>query len=113
MIVRDVISGELLAVQLLPRKTFELQPFTFPIFPSSRQLFRLPQYLLLQGHLALFFLSTANMVQFSEETKERISKVIDVSRVAIHYGYLPLIVYLGYTYSEPRPSLFKLFSPLA
>ncbi|EFR03301.1 hypothetical protein MGYG_06301 [Nannizzia gypsea CBS 118893] len=46
-------------------------------------------------------------MQFSEETKERISKVIDVSRVAIHYGYLPLIVYLGYTYSEPRPALFK------
>ncbi|KAL4989053.1 TOM7 family-domain-containing protein [Aspergillus falconensis] len=53
------------------------------------------------------------MTQFSEETKERISKVIDVSRVAVHYGYLPLILYLGYTYSEPRPSLFKLFSPLA
>ncbi|GAQ41177.1 mitochondrial folate carrier protein Flx1 [Aspergillus niger] len=48
------------------------------------------------------------MVQFSEETKERISKVIDVSRVAIHYGYLPLIVYLGYTYSEPKPSLFNI-----
>ncbi|KAL4871968.1 hypothetical protein BDV12DRAFT_162776 [Aspergillus spectabilis] len=53
------------------------------------------------------------MVQLSEESKERISKVIDVSRVAVHYGYLPLILYLGYTYSEPRPSLFKLFSPLA
>ncbi|PYI10889.1 TOM complex component Tom7 [Aspergillus sclerotiicarbonarius CBS 121057] len=51
------------------------------------------------------------MVQFSEETKERISKVIDVSRVAIHYGYLPLIVYLGYTYSEPKPSLFKYERP--
>ncbi|KAF7714134.1 Uncharacterized protein PECH_000318 [Penicillium ucsense] len=47
------------------------------------------------------------MVQFSEETKERVSKVIDISRVAIHYGYLPLIVYLGYSYSEPKPSLFK------
>ncbi|KMP10177.1 hypothetical protein CIHG_06897 [Coccidioides immitis H538.4] len=34
------------------------------------------------------------MVQFSEETKERITKVIDISRVAIHYGYLPLIMYL-------------------
>ncbi|KAJ5231306.1 uncharacterized protein N7469_005894 [Penicillium citrinum] len=81
------------------------------------------------------------MVQFSEETKERVSKVIDISRVAIHYGYLPLIIYLGmfetcsrihsplwrlypfvalsdsiipgYSYSEPKPSLFKLFSPLA
>ncbi|PLN79220.1 TOM7 family-domain-containing protein [Aspergillus taichungensis] len=51
------------------------------------------------------------MAQFSEETKERISKVIDVSRVAIHYGYLPLIIYLGYTYSEPRPSLFKYYYP--
>lgn len=49
----------------------------------------------------------------SEETKERIGIVIDISRVIIHYGYLPLIVYLGYTYSEPRPSLIRLFSPLA
>ncbi|KAJ6024497.1 Tom7-domain-containing protein [Penicillium herquei] len=36
------------------------------------------------------------MVQFSEETKERVSKVIDISRVAIHY--------------EPKPSLFKYVS---
>ncbi|CCU76663.1 putative folate carrier protein/putative TOM complex component Tom7 [Blumeria hordei DH14] len=46
-------------------------------------------------------------MQFSEETKERIGKIIDLSRVAIHYGYLPLIVYLGYTYSEPQPSLIR------
>ncbi|CZR58972.1 TOM complex component Tom7 [Phialocephala subalpina] len=52
-------------------------------------------------------------MQLSEESKERIGKVIDLSRVAIHYGYLPLILYLGYTYSEPRPSLIRLFSPLA
>ncbi|KAF2841720.1 Tom7-domain-containing protein [Patellaria atrata CBS 101060] len=66
---------------------------------------------------------------FSEETKERIARIIDVSRIAIHYGYLPLILYLGYTRSEPRPSLIRsitsgnfqslllttgrLFSPLA
>ncbi|TVY16320.1 Mitochondrial import receptor subunit tom7 [Lachnellula arida] len=56
--------------------------------------------------------STSKM-QLSEESKERISKVIDLSRVAIHYGYLPLILYLGYTRSEPRPSLIRLFSPLA
>ncbi|KJX99487.1 hypothetical protein TI39_contig355g00009 [Zymoseptoria brevis] len=36
-----------------------------------------------------------------------------MSRVAIHYGYLPLIIYLGYTKSNPRPSLIRLFSPLA
>ncbi|KAF4638028.1 hypothetical protein G7Y89_g48 [Cudoniella acicularis] len=46
-------------------------------------------------------------MQLSEETKERIGKIIDISRVAIHYGYLPLILYLGYTRSEPRPSLIR------
>ncbi|KAF2114865.1 TOM7 family-domain-containing protein [Lophiotrema nucula] len=49
----------------------------------------------------------------SEESKERIARIIDVSRVAIHYGYIPLILYLGYSHSEPRPSLIRLFSPLA
>ncbi|KAA8563714.1 hypothetical protein EYC84_011733 [Monilinia fructicola] len=28
-------------------------------------------------------------------------------------GYLPLILYLGYTRSEPRPSIVRLLSPLA
>ncbi|KAL2067930.1 hypothetical protein VTL71DRAFT_16028 [Oculimacula yallundae] len=56
---------------------------------------------------------TSVKMQLSEETKERIGKVIDFSRVAIHYGYLPLIIYLGYTRSEPRPSFIRLFSPLA
>ncbi|CAL3966051.1 unnamed protein product [Diplocarpon coronariae] len=46
-------------------------------------------------------------MQLSEESKERIGKVIDYSRVAIHYGYLPLVLYLGYTFSEPRPSLIR------
>ncbi|ORX92295.1 TOM7 family-domain-containing protein [Clohesyomyces aquaticus] len=46
-------------------------------------------------------------------SQERIARVIDVSRVAIHYGYLPLILYLGYSRSEPKPSLIRLFSPLA
>lgn len=51
-------------------------------------------------------------MQLSEESKERITKVIDLSRVAIHYGYLPLILYLGYTRSEPKVSLLRLLSPL-
>ncbi|PMD49239.1 Tom7-domain-containing protein [Hyaloscypha bicolor E] len=47
-------------------------------------------------------------MQLSEESKERIGKIIDISRVAIHYGYLPLILYLaGYTRSEPRPSFIR------
>lgn len=44
--------------------------------------------------------------------KERIAKLLDLSRVAIHYGWIPLIVYLGYTQSVPRPSLMKLLTPL-
>ncbi|KAK1770595.1 TOM7 family-domain-containing protein [Phialemonium atrogriseum] len=53
------------------------------------------------------------MFTLSEESKERIGKIIEVSRVAIHYGYLPLILYLGYTRSEPRPSVIRLLSPLS
>ncbi|KAF1822663.1 Tom7-domain-containing protein [Dissoconium aciculare CBS 342.82] len=49
----------------------------------------------------------------SEESKERISRVIDFSRIAVHYGYLPLIIYLGYTKSNPRPSLIRYVSPSA
>ncbi|EHK41642.1 TOM7 family domain-containing protein [Trichoderma austrokoningii] len=53
------------------------------------------------------------MFALSEESKERIAKLIDISRVAIHYGYLPLILYLGYTRSDPRPSVIRLLSPLS
>ncbi|KAI1753514.1 hypothetical protein F4782DRAFT_79353, partial [Xylaria castorea] len=36
-----------------------------------------------------------NMFALSEESKERIGKIIEISKVAMHYGYLPLILYLG------------------
>lgn len=39
--------------------------------------------------------------------QERIARVIDFGRVAVHWGYLPLIIYLGYTRSNPRPSLIR------
>ncbi|KAK3995066.1 mitochondrial FAD carrier protein FLX1 [Cladorrhinum sp. PSN332] len=41
------------------------------------------------------------MFALSEESKERIGKIIEISRVAIHYGYLPLILYLGATLGLP------------
>lgn len=44
--------------------------------------------------------------------QERIARIIDVSRVAIHYGYLPLILYLGYSQSQPKPSLIRYNVPL-
>ncbi|KAJ5844295.1 uncharacterized protein N7525_002036 [Penicillium rubens] len=51
------------------------------------------------------------MVEFSEETKERVSKVIDISRRILASDCLSGKT--GYTYSEPKPTLFRLFSPLA
>jgi TOM7 family len=27
--------------------------------------------------------------------QERITKILDISRITLHYGYLPLIIYLG------------------
>ncbi|KAK0754576.1 TOM7 family-domain-containing protein [Schizothecium vesticola] len=53
------------------------------------------------------------MFALSEESKERISRIIEISRVAIHFGYLPFILYLGYTRSDPRPSIIRLLSPLS
>ncbi|KAH7916251.1 mitochondrial import receptor subunit TOM7 [Hygrophoropsis aurantiaca] len=49
----------------------------------------------------------------SEETKERITKVIDLGRTVLHYSWIPLIIYVGYTRSTPQPTLIKLISPLA
>ncbi|KAH9959866.1 Tom7-domain-containing protein [Russula dissimulans] len=49
----------------------------------------------------------------SEETKERIIRAIDLGRTVLHYGWIPCIIYLGYTRSNPQPSLIKLISPLA
>ncbi|KAK8247673.1 TOM7 family-domain-containing protein [Phyllosticta capitalensis] len=53
------------------------------------------------------------MFTLSEESKERISKLIDVSRVAIHYGYIPLILYFGWSHSTPRPELIRFDDPLS
>ncbi|QRW16354.1 TOM7-domain-containing protein [Rhizoctonia solani] len=49
----------------------------------------------------------------SEENKELILKTIDLGRTVLHYGWIPFIIYVGYTRSSPQPSLIKLISPLA
>lgn len=33
--------------------------------------------------------------QLSEESRERISKVLDLGRVALHYGWIPFVIYVG------------------
>jgi import receptor subunit TOM7 len=59
----------------------------------------------------------------ADQLKERISKILDITKEVVHYGYLPLILYLGtkpldkvwicanwelgYTRSEPKPALIR------
>ncbi|KIM29408.1 hypothetical protein M408DRAFT_328681 [Serendipita vermifera MAFF 305830] len=49
----------------------------------------------------------------SEETKERVVRMIDFTRTMMHWIWIPLIIYTGYTRSNPRPTFIKLISPLA
>ncbi|KAF8898200.1 TOM7 family-domain-containing protein [Mucidula mucida] len=53
------------------------------------------------------------MASVSEDTKEIINKAVELGRVAVHWGWIPLIIYVGFTRSNPQPSLIKLISPLA
>ncbi|KAI9331822.1 Tom7-domain-containing protein [Zopfochytrium polystomum] len=48
-----------------------------------------------------------------EETRDRIMKVLDFGKRVIHIGFIPFILYLGFTRSVPRPSFLRLISPLA
>ncbi|GAC96720.1 hypothetical protein PHSY_004304 [Pseudozyma hubeiensis SY62] len=44
---------------------------------------------------------------FSEDTKERIVKAVDVSKTLLHYGWVPFVLYIGFTRSTPQPSLIN------
>ncbi|KAF9378577.1 hypothetical protein CPB97_009486 [Podila verticillata] len=48
-----------------------------------------------------------------EETKEKILKVTEVVKTVVHYGFIPFVIYLGFTRSDPKPSLIRLILPLA
>ena len=61
--------------------------------------------------------------KLTSSIKERISKILDITKEVVHYGYLPLILYLGtkplgriwvcankelgYTRSDPKPALIR------
>ncbi|CAG8810121.1 2828_t:CDS:2, partial [Gigaspora rosea] len=40
-----------------------------------------------------------------EETKEKIIKAIEIAKTIVHWGFIPFILYLGFTRSNPKPSL--------
>ncbi|KAG0373128.1 MAG: Tom7-domain-containing protein [Linnemannia gamsii] len=49
----------------------------------------------------------------NHETKEVILKVTDVVKTVVHFGFIPFVIYLGFTRSDPKPSLIRLILPLA
>ncbi|EGV66234.1 hypothetical protein CANTEDRAFT_112779 [Yamadazyma tenuis ATCC 10573] len=50
-------------------------------------------------------------IALSDESKERISTLLDYSRTISHYGFIPFILYLGWSATPSKPSLFSLLSP--
>ncbi|CCC71178.1 hypothetical protein NCAS_0G02910 [Naumovozyma castellii] len=48
----------------------------------------------------------------SDESKERISKILDLTHNVAHYGWIPFVLYLGWAHTPNRPNLFNLLSPL-
>ncbi|CCK73047.1 Tom7p KNAG_0M01940 [Huiozyma naganishii CBS 8797] len=48
----------------------------------------------------------------SDESKERVSKILSLSHTVAHYGWIPFILYLGWTQTSNKPNLLNLLSPL-
>ncbi|CAH2449766.1 OM (translocase of outer membrane) complex subunit [Komagataella phaffii CBS 7435] len=48
----------------------------------------------------------------SEESKERIVKILDTTTTVVHYGWIPFVLYVGWISTPNRPSLINLLSPL-
>lgn len=50
-------------------------------------------------------------ITLSDESKERISSLLDYSKTISHYGFIPLVLYLGWSSTPSRPGLLNLLSP--
>lgn len=49
----------------------------------------------------------------TEELKELYYKAVELGKKTLHVAWVPLVVYLGYMYSVPRPPLHRLLNPLS
>jgi len=49
----------------------------------------------------------------SEENKERVVRLTEVSKTLLHWTWVPLIIYVGYTASTPRPPIMRIISPFS
>ncbi|KAJ9097712.1 hypothetical protein QFC21_004750 [Naganishia friedmannii] len=43
----------------------------------------------------------------SDETKDRINAAIGVGKNIVTYGWIPFVIYVGYTRSNPQPNLIN------
>ena len=59
------------------------------------------------------WLSLKDFISVSDENAERFVRVMDWAKEILHYGWLPLILALGYFRSDPRPSIFRILNPLS
>ncbi|RKP07382.1 hypothetical protein THASP1DRAFT_30807 [Thamnocephalis sphaerospora] len=48
-----------------------------------------------------------------EDTKELIARCFEIAKRVVHFGFVPFILYLGFTRSSPRPSFMRMLNPLA
>ncbi|GMM46881.1 Tom7 protein [Pichia kluyveri] len=53
-------------------------------------------------------------LNLSEESKERFSNLFSSAQTIVHYGWLPFVIYLGWssTSNSNKPNLVSLLSPL-
>ncbi|KAJ2356635.1 hypothetical protein IWW50_002182 [Coemansia erecta] len=49
----------------------------------------------------------------NDTVKNIIVKSTEVGKFVVHWGYIPLIIYIGYRASTPKPPISRIFSPMA
>jgi import receptor subunit TOM7 len=48
-----------------------------------------------------------------EVIRETFGKSLEVAKKIIHFSWIPLILYFGFTQSATRPNILKVISPFA
>lgn len=48
----------------------------------------------------------------AERLSERVARLMDIARSAVHVGWLPFVLLVGYLRCDPRPPLFRMLNPL-
>ncbi|KAJ2144491.1 hypothetical protein GGH19_004502 [Coemansia sp. RSA 1807] len=49
----------------------------------------------------------------NDTIKSIIVKTTAVGKFAVHWGYIPLVLYIGYRACTPKPPLARILSPMA